>query len=188
MLEIARRLPFSLAWERIEGHQDEQQKWHQLTWMETLSIRTDCHATTGLSSNTNTSHHASMIPSSKTGLRVAGTNITSHHATPPQSCHPTAMLARCLKRCGWTMEEMFVTKFVHQSLAMGPVQHKINPSQPITCSSSKQWPESEIHLCQCSTCQVAMEDVFFDVTLCNFRPQRTTHLSGSVGSIVLQHQ
>jgi hypothetical protein len=37
-----------LKWERIKGHQDDKKKWYGLTWMETLNVRPDYHATEGL--------------------------------------------------------------------------------------------------------------------------------------------
>ena len=43
--EMERRLPFRLTRERVRGHQDAKKKWHELTWMDTLNVRTDTRAT-----------------------------------------------------------------------------------------------------------------------------------------------
>jgi hypothetical protein len=45
ILEITRRLPFPLVWERVKGHQDDVRQWCELTRMETLNVRADAHAT-----------------------------------------------------------------------------------------------------------------------------------------------
>jgi hypothetical protein len=100
------------------------------------------------------------------------------------------MLQRCNKHHGWTpagfdlidwkahhgalqklrfAEKKFVAKFIHQSLPMGAVFHKIDPSQPITCSSCQLHPESEeTHLCRCATRQAALENTFLGDILPNF--------------------
>jgi hypothetical protein len=41
ILEITRCSPFPLAWERVEGHQDDRRKWCELTRIETLNVRAD---------------------------------------------------------------------------------------------------------------------------------------------------
>jgi hypothetical protein len=79
ILEITNRLPFPLTWEHVKGHQDQHRKWYELTWMETLNARTDYHATEGLATEGNPSTLVTLIPSSKLGLRIATTDITSHY-------------------------------------------------------------------------------------------------------------
>jgi hypothetical protein len=51
---------------------------------------------------------------------------------------------------------------------MGAVFNKIDPSQPITCSSCQLHPESETHLCRCATRQAALEDTFLGDILPTF--------------------
>jgi hypothetical protein len=91
----------------------------------------------------------SMIPSSKVTLRIHNANITSHYTTHlcKAATRPT-MLQRVHKHYGWIPAQFemidwkahhdalqklrfnkkkFVTKFIHQSLPMGKVFHKIDP-------------------------------------------------------------
>ena len=65
-------------------------------------------------------------------------------------------------------KKKFITKFIHQSLAMGETYHKIDPSQSVTCSSCQLHPESETHLYRCPTRRAAMEDIFLQETLQTF--------------------
>ena len=65
----------------MQGHQDAQKKWYELTWMETLNVRADSHATDGLDIPGEPPRLVTHIPSSKIGLRIAYTDITSHYAT-----------------------------------------------------------------------------------------------------------
>ena len=39
IIEINRRLPIPLKWERVKGHQDAVRKWCELTRVETLNVR-----------------------------------------------------------------------------------------------------------------------------------------------------
>jgi hypothetical protein len=163
--EITRRLPTPLTWEHVKGHQDEKRKWYELTWMETLNVRADKHATSGLALVTDPTR---KIPSSKVTLRIHQTDITSHYATHlRKAATRPAMLKRAYKHYGWIPEQFamidwkahhgalrklrfnekkFVTKFIHQSLPMGEVFHKIDPSQAVTCSSCKVHAESSTHM------------------------------------------
>ena len=81
IIEIERRLPFRLTWERVRGHQDDKKKWYELTWMETLNLRADAHVTDGLDIPGDPQTTITLIPSSKIGLRVDQTDITSKYAT-----------------------------------------------------------------------------------------------------------
>jgi hypothetical protein len=160
--------------------------------METLNVRADKHATSNLAQVSDPDRKICMIPSSKVTLRIHKTaDITSHYATHlRKAATRPAMLRRAYKHYGWIPalfamidwkaphhgalrklrfnEKKFVTKFIHQSLPMGEVFHKIDPSQAVTCSSCKVHAESETHLYRCPTRQAAMEDIFLDETLCTF--------------------
>jgi hypothetical protein len=156
IVEITRRLPFPLTWEHVKGHQDDRKKWYELTWMETLNVRADKNATIGLNAalevTTNPARTIHIIPSSQVGLHIHGTDITSHYATHlRKAATKPAMLSHMEKTFGWTNsqfdmidwkahhgalqklkfhENKFITKFIHQSLPMGAVYHKMtNPSQ-----------------------------------------------------------
>jgi hypothetical protein len=190
IVAITRRLPIPLVWEHVKGHQDEKRQWYELTRMETLNVHADALATTALEANTQPARTIHMIPSSKVALRIAGTDITSHYATHlRKAATRPAMLRRGLKHYGWTTrqfdsidwkahhgaiqklrfsEKKFVTKFIHQSLPMGKIFHKIDPSQSITCSSCKRLPESETHLYRCPARQFFMDDVFLGDILQTF--------------------
>jgi hypothetical protein len=65
-------------------------------------------------------------------------------------------------------EPKFVLKFIHQSLPMGKINHKIDPTQSITCSTCKRHQETETHLYQCPVCRVAIEDIYLEHTLREF--------------------
>jgi hypothetical protein len=91
-VKITRCLPFPLTWEHVKGHQGDRKKWYELTWMETLNVRADKNATIGpnaaLEVMTSPARMIRIIPSSKVGLRIHGTDITSHYATRlPESRH-----------------------------------------------------------------------------------------------------
>lgn len=157
-----------------------------------MYVGAEAHATrTALETHLQPSRAIHMIPSSNAALRIDDTDITSHHATHlRKAATRPAMLNRCHKHCGWTpagfnmidwnahhgalqklrfAEKTFVTMFIHQGLPMlGAVFHKIDPSQPITCSSCQLKPESETHLHRCTTRQVALEDVFLGKTFPDF--------------------
>jgi hypothetical protein len=168
IVNITHCLPPPLIWEHAKGHQDERQKWYELTNMEKLNIRADGHTATGLTNNLNPAKLIPMIPLSQIALYSVGTDITSHYATHlhKAATQPT-MLQRCLKHYRWSTAQVdmidwkvhhgtlqklqfadknFVTKFIHQSLPMGTIFHRIDPSQPINCSSCKVTPESATHL------------------------------------------
>jgi hypothetical protein len=108
IVEITQRLPFPLTWEHVKGHQDDKKQWYELTWMETLNVRADLHATSGLEiASVNDERHAkkiNLIPSSKVALRIDDTDITSsHHATHlRKAATRPAMLQRTHKHYGWT--------------------------------------------------------------------------------------
>jgi hypothetical protein len=105
IVEIARRLPIPLAWERVKGHQEERRKWCELTRMETLKVRADKFVTTGLAANLQPTRNVKMIPSSQIALRIGGTDVTSHRATHlRKAATPPRMLKHCLKRHGWSSE------------------------------------------------------------------------------------
>ena len=148
--------------------------------METLNVRAGTRATTALKAkNTAPPKQISMIPVSKIALRIRNKDIASHCATHlRKAAMCPALEKRFLKRCGWTpdqvdqidwtahqgdlsklhfAEKKFVLKFIHQSLSMGKIFHKIDPSQSITCSSCTLSPKSDTHLCWCPTCQVAIQ-------------------------------
>jgi hypothetical protein len=136
-------------------------------------VRADKHATSGLALVTDPTRKIRMIPSSKVTLRIHQTDITSHYTTHLRKAatRPT-MLRRAYKHYGWIPDQFamidwkahhgalwklwfnenkFVTKFIHQSLPMGKVFHKIDPSQEVTCSSCKVHAESSTHLYRCPT-------------------------------------
>jgi hypothetical protein len=62
-------------------------------------------------------------------------------------------------------EKTFLLKFIHQSLPMGEIFNKIDPSQSILCNSCKSHQESHTHLYRCPERKAAMEDIFLDQTL-----------------------
>jgi hypothetical protein len=67
-----------------ESHHDARKKWCELMWMETLNVRTDIHATSGLETGHalgNPAETICLIPLSEATLRTDHTNITSHYAT-----------------------------------------------------------------------------------------------------------
>jgi hypothetical protein len=187
ILEITKRLPFPLIWEHVKGHQDKYRKWYKLTWMETLNVGADYHATEGLATEGNPSTLVTLIPSSKLGLRIATTDITSHYATHlRKAATRPAMLKRVQKHYGWMesqfdmidwaahhgaiqklrfTEKKFITKCIHQSLPMGKILH---PTQSITCRSCQRHQESETHLYRCKARRTAMDEGFLQVTLPTF--------------------
>jgi hypothetical protein len=65
-------------------------------------------------------------------------------------------------------ERKFVLKFIHQSLPMGKINHKIDPTQSTTCSTCKRHQEMETHLYRCPVRRVAIEDVYLEHTLQEF--------------------
>jgi hypothetical protein len=183
ILLITRRLPIPLVWEHVKGHQDEKKQWYKLTWMETLNARADYHATEGQENAGPPPHTIQTIPSSKVVLRIAATDITSHYASHlRKAASRPAIIQRVAKHYGWTeaqfdmidwkahhggaiqklrfADRKFVIKFIHQSLPMGAIFHKIDPSQAFTCSSCKMQPESETHRYRCKTRHTAMLDGF----------------------------
>ena len=54
-------------------------------------------------------------------------------------------------------EKKFVPKMTHQILPVGKLFTKLDPSQPIACSSYKLQPASATHLYRCPTFYTAME-------------------------------
>ena len=196
IIAITRRLPIPLAWEHVKGHQDAVRQWYELTRMETLNVRADALATTALAANTHPPKQICMIPSSKIALRIGATDITSHYATHLRKAATRPTIAkRFHKHYGWTSaqldyidwtahhgaisklrfaEKKFVMKLIHQSLPMGKIFHKIDPSQSITCSSCKLSPESPTHLYRCPTRRAAMEDIFLKETLQSFLQEQHT--------------
>jgi hypothetical protein len=107
IIEITNRLPLPLTWEHVKGHQDKHRKWYELTWMETLNIRADYHATQGLATEGNPSTLVTLIPSSKLGLRIATTDITSHYTSHlRKAATRPVMLKRAQKHYGW-LESQF---------------------------------------------------------------------------------
>lgn len=94
--ETPHRFPFPLAWEHAEDHQDARTQWYKLTWMETLNIHTDKHATSRLADHHNPDKRIHMIPSSKIALQIDTTDITSHygytsHKSRNSPGHPQAV-------------------------------------------------------------------------------------------------
>jgi hypothetical protein len=190
ILLITRRLPIPLVWEHVKGHQDAKKKWYELTWMETLNVRADYHATEGLENARSPPYIIQTIPSSKVALRIDATDITSHYASHlRKAASRPAIIQRVAKHYGWTeaqfdmidwkahhgaiqklrfADRKFVIKFIHQSLPMGAIFHIIDPSQAVTCSSCKMQPESETHLYRCKTRHKAMLDGFLNATLPTF--------------------
>jgi hypothetical protein len=161
ILEITKRLALPLKWEHVKGHQDEKRKWYELTEMETLNIKADNHATLGLNNAEETPRQSiPHIPSSKIALTVAGKDITSHYATHlRKAVGRPAMIQHVHKHYGWlesqfemvdwkahygAMQKLqfrdrkFILKFIHQSLPMGKIHHKIDPTQSLTCSTCKR--------------------------------------------------
>jgi hypothetical protein len=110
--EIERRLPFRLKWEHVRGHQDDEKKWCEMTWMEeTLNVRADCCATEGLDIPRAPSNIINTIPSRShiLALWINQMDVTSKHAThlrklrqPPP---PPAVIQRFHKHCGWTEQD-----------------------------------------------------------------------------------
>jgi hypothetical protein len=148
ILETTRRLALPLTWEHGKGHQDGKRQWYELTPMESLNVRADSHATSGLSSiEGEPTCTIPLILSSKTALTIVGKDITSHYATHLRKAASwPAMLQRTQKHYGWIetqfdmvdwkahhgalqklpfQERTFVLKFIHQSLPMGKINHKI---------------------------------------------------------------
>jgi hypothetical protein len=154
--------------------------------MEKLNVQADKHATTGLNadlaSQANPVKIISLIPSSQIALRIGNIDITSHHATQLwKAATRPEILRQTQTHYGWTTkqfdlvdwkahhgalqklsftEKRFVTKCIHQSLPMGEIFKKIDPSQSSTCSSCKINQESDTHLYRCPARRAAMEDVF----------------------------
>ena len=139
--------------------------------MEKLHMRVDAHANTDrLDIPGDPQAAITIIPSSKIGLRIDQTDITSRYATHlRKAATKPAMMTRFRKHYGWDAKDAesvdwkahhdaihklrdavkkFKTKFFHQVLLMGAVFHKIDPTQSITCSSCKVHPECEAHLYQ----------------------------------------
>jgi hypothetical protein len=184
IIETERRLPFRLKWEHVKGHQDDKKKWCELTWMETLNVRADLHATYGLDLPGAPPTLVTMMPSAKSPCESI--KPTSRASAQPISGRPQHDQLCCsvsentvswddthLDSVDWkahhgVIEKLrftskkFITKFIHQSLPMGAVCHKIDPSQSITCSSCKQHPECEAHLHQCPARRLVMV-TFLDV-------------------------
>jgi hypothetical protein len=100
-----------------------------------------------------------MIPSSKITLRINNNNnATSHYAARLRNAATQpALLKRYLKHYRWNTtqfkmidwkvhhgaiqklrftEKKLITKCIHQSLPMGKVFHKIDPSQSLSASTS----------------------------------------------------
>jgi hypothetical protein len=123
--------------------------------LEYLNVKADSHATLGLSNTEGPPMHMiPLLPSSKIALIVAGKDITSHYATHlRKAASQPAMLQRVQKHYGWlesqfemvdwkahhgAMQKLqfrdrkFVLKFIHQSLPMGTVHHKIDLTQLLT--------------------------------------------------------
>jgi hypothetical protein len=65
-------------------------------------------------------------------------------------------------------DRKFILKFIHQSLPMGTVHHKIDPTQSLTCSTCKRHQESETYLYRCPVRRVAIEDFYLEHTLQEF--------------------
>jgi hypothetical protein len=59
-------------------------------------------------------------------------------------------------------EKKFVTKFIHQSLPMGAVYHKIDNSQSSKCNSCNTHTVTTQHLYRCPTRRAGMEDIFLE--------------------------
>jgi hypothetical protein len=120
ILEITRRLALPLTWAHVKGHQDEKRKWYELTPMESLNVRADSHATSGLNSiEGEPTSKIPHIPSSKIGLTIAGKDITSHYATHlRKAASRPAMLQRAQKHYGWieTQFDMVDWKAHHGAL------------------------------------------------------------------------
>ena len=107
IIEIERRLPFRFTWEHVRGHQDDKKKWYELTWMETLNMRADAHATDGLNFPGDPQPTITLIPSSKIGLRIDRTDITSRYATHlRKAATKPAMMTWFRKHYGWDTEDV----------------------------------------------------------------------------------
>jgi hypothetical protein len=179
IVEIERRLPFRLQWEHVLGHQDQKKKWYELTWMETLNVRADAHATAGLNVPGAPATIVPLMPSSKVALRIDRIDITSKYAIHlRKAATKPAMLNLFYIHYGWNLLDVesidwkahcgalrkltysgkkFATKFIFQLLPMGKTYHKIDPTQSITCSSCKVHPECEAHLYQCPARRIVIE-------------------------------
>jgi hypothetical protein len=166
--------------------------------METLYVRTDGYATTGLANDLNPERLIPMIPSSKIALPIADTDIPSHYTTHLRKVATQPAMLKCYpKHYGWStaqcemidwkahqstlqklqfVEQTIVTKFIHQSLPMGTLFHWIDPSQLITCSSCKVTPESATHLHRCSTQQVCSYGRHFPLSDPPKLPPRQPHV------------
>jgi hypothetical protein len=178
--------------------------------METLNIRADAHASYALEQQGPASKIITPIPSSKVSLLVHNTTITSHYATHlRKAATRPALLQHCRKQYNWQesifdsidwkahhgaiqklsfAEMKFVTKFIHQHLAMGLIFHKINPAQSATCSSCQIYNESEAHLLQCPKRRDALE-YFLNNTLGNFLEAQHTcpELTWCLRAILASH-
>jgi hypothetical protein len=197
ILEITRRLALPLKWEHVKGHQDKKRKWYELTQMETLNVKADNHTTLGLNNSEGPPRQKiPQIPSSKIALIVTGKDITSHYATHlRKAASRPAMIQRVHKHYGW-LESQFemvdwkahhgamqklqfrdrkcILKFIHQSLPMGKVHRKIDPTQSLTCSTCKRHQKSETHLYRCPVRRVAIEDFYLEHTLQEFLEETHT--------------
>jgi hypothetical protein len=154
-------------------------------------VRADSHAMIGLSATEGTPRYTiPLFPSSKIALIVAGKDITSHYATHHWKAATRPTMLQCAqKHYGWLESQFdmvdwkahhgalqkfpfrdrkFVLKFIHQSLPIGKVHHKIDPNQLITCSTCKRHQETETHLYRCPVRRVAIEDFYLEHTLQEF--------------------
>jgi hypothetical protein len=187
--ELERRLPVRLQWEHVKGHQDEKKQWYELTWMERLNVRADILATDGLAIDGSPSTIVSFIPSSKVGLRIDYTDVTSKYATHLRKAATLpATLLFTKQHYGWDEDtfktidwkahhgalrkltfarKKFITKFTHQLLPMGTVFHKIDPNQSAACSSCHGHLESHDHLYRCPSRRHTMTAFLAD-TLAGF--------------------
>jgi hypothetical protein len=188
--ELERRLPVRLKWEHVKGHQDKKKKWYKLTWMEQLdNVRADILATEGLTIDGSLSTTVAFIPSSKVGLRIDYTDVTSKYATHlRKAATRPAFLIFTQQHYGWDEDtfntidwkarhgalkkltfasKQFITKFTYQLLQMGTVFHKIDPTQSATCSSSHGHLECPDHLYRCPARRQAMT-AFLDTDLEGF--------------------
>ena len=141
--------------------------------METLqNVRADVHATDGLDIPSNPQTTITLIPSSKIGLRINQTDITSKYATHlRKAVTKPEMMTLFQTHYGWdatdvgsvdwkahhgAIQKQFITKFIHQVLQMGAVYHKIDQTQSITCSSCKVHPKCKARLYQCPVRRVGI--------------------------------
>jgi hypothetical protein len=187
--KLERRLPVDLHWKHVKGHQDEKKKWYKLNCMERLNVRADILATEGLTIDGSPSTIVSFIPSSKVGLRIDYTDVTSKYATHLRKAATRPNSLRFTKQhYGWD-EDTFntidwkahhgalkkltfarnkcITKFTHQLLQMGTIFYKIDPTQSATCSSCHGHLECPDHLYRCPARRQAMT-AFLDTDLEGF--------------------